>query len=242
MPANERSALLKASVDVIQFTHVLAIDDRVSDWQWYFRGYVQWHSIAIVVSELSWNTNTQFVDFAWQVMDPVLADWDAIYKTKRGEPAWDHVNNFIERARYLRRQRKTQREKSKQTRASSPTDTRNQRDGSPINARANMPSRSNTSEHQAYPGNTSQQAHTPQSTSIPTSGNDSDISYNGQGSIVNFHPGYSPSSDGLLENIDFSAFDQVFGNGTWDFMDPLEDVNVQLERIDRCQQAMDTGQ
>lgn len=234
MPAEERSALLKASVDIIQFTHRLAIDDRVSDWQWYFRGYVQWHSIAIVVAELGWNTNAQFVDTAWQVLDPVLADWDSIYKTKRDEPAWDHVNALIERARLLRRQKKTQKEKGKQIQTNDQAEYRNQRCGSPINAQAIAPMHENGSAYPAYYGES-----TPQSNSVPTPGSNG-ATCTGSGSMMNFDTNFNPDF-GNVDNIDFSAFDQVFGSGTWDFLDPFDDVNLHLERMDRFQQAMDVG-
>lgn len=241
MPEEERSALLRASVGIIQFTHLLAIDDRVSDWQWYFRGYVQWHSIAIVVAELSWNTNTQFVDTAWQVMDPVLADWDAIYKTKRDEAAWDHVNALIERARYLRRQRKTQRDKGKRTRTDDSEEYRQKRCGSPVNAKAIMPIHENASEYPAYYGNSTHQKPTPQSNSIPTPGSHGATPYTGPSTLMNFDANLSPSLN-VLDSIDLSAFDQVFGGGSWDFLDPLDDVNMHLDRMDRCQQIMDTGE
>lgn len=104
MPLNDRMYLLQASVDIIQLTHVLAVDDRLSDSQWYFRDFVQWHCLAVIVAELGWNTNESFCQSAWVVLDPMLQDWDVVYGSKRDEPAWDYVNVLIERARSLRRQ------------------------------------------------------------------------------------------------------------------------------------------
>ncbi|KAK4500985.1 hypothetical protein PRZ48_006791 [Zasmidium cellare] len=237
MPADERSTLLKASVDIIQFTHLLAIDDRVSDWQWYFRGYVQWHSIAIVVAELGWNTNAQFVDTAWQVLDPVLADWDAIYKAKRDEPAWDHVNALIERARLLRRQKKTQKDKSKPIQNLSPAEFRNQACGTPINAQAIMPMQGNGNGYSAYYNDTSS-ASASQTSSLPPPGSHPCA---GPSALMNFDSNFDPSFAGL-DNIDFNAFDEVFGSGTWDFMEQLDDVNMHLETMDRCNQVLDMRQ
>lgn len=237
MPADERSTLLKASVDIIHLTHLLAIDDRVSDWQWYFRGYVQWHSIAIVVAELGWNDNAQFVDTAWQVLDPVLADWDAMYKMKRDEPAWDHVNALIERARLLRRQKKAQKDKGRSRYNPSPEEFRRQACASPINAQAIMPMQENGSTYVPYYGDNTQHTSstTPQSNSIPTPGSHPCA---GPSALMNFDSNFSPNFDGL-DNIDFNAFDEVFGSGTWDFLEPLDDVNLSLERMESCQRVMD---
>lgn len=104
MPLNERMHLLQASVDIIQLSHVLAVDHRISDSLWYFRGFVQWHCLAVVVAELGWNPNQSFSNTAWAILDPMLADWDAVYESKKEEPAWHYVNSIIERARSLRRQ------------------------------------------------------------------------------------------------------------------------------------------
>lgn len=236
MPTDERSTLLKASVDIIHFTHVLALDDRISDWQWYFRGYVQWHAIAIVVAELGCSDNAQFVDTAWQVLDPVLADWDAMYKMKRDEPAWDHVNALIERARLIRRQKKTQKDKGRSNQNLSPTEFRRQACGSPINAQAIMPMQENSSNYSPYyDGNAQNTSSTPQSNSAPTP---SSHAFAGPSALMNFDSNFNPNLNGL-DNIDFSAFDEVFGSGTWDFLEPLDDVNLSLERMESCGRVMD---
>lgn len=236
MPADERNTLLKASVDIIHFTHVLALDDRVNDWQWYFRGYVQWHAIAIVVAELGCNDNAQFVDTAWQVLDPVLADWDAMYKMKRDEPAWDHVNALIERARLIRRKKKTMKDKGRPSRNLSPVDLQRQACGSPVKREAIMPMQENGSNYSPYYGDNGQNAFsTPQSNSVATPGSHPCA---GPSALMNFDSNFNPNFDGL-DNVDFSAFDEVFGSGTWDFLEPLDDVNLSLERIERCGRFMD---
>lgn len=103
MPLADRMTLLESSVDIIKRTHALAVDDRISDWVWYFRGYVQWHSLAIVVAELGWSRDEKFVTMAWNVLDDILGEWDSLYQTKKDDPAWTHVNESIQRARKLRK-------------------------------------------------------------------------------------------------------------------------------------------
>ena len=94
MSANGRFDLLQASVDIIQLSHSVSVNKNVKEWLWYFRGWVQWHAIAIVIAELGGNKNQQFVQSAWTVLDPILADWNRVYKAKRDEPAWELVNQW----------------------------------------------------------------------------------------------------------------------------------------------------
>lgn len=107
MPEEERMTLLESSVDIIKRTHALAVDDRISDWVWYFRGYVQWHSLAIVVAELAWSRDENFSNMAWSVLDRLLAQWDKLYQSKKDDPAWTHVNESIQRARKARQQKRS---------------------------------------------------------------------------------------------------------------------------------------
>jgi hypothetical protein len=86
-PSSARAFLLRSSVHIIQHTHALATDLRLALWAWFFRGYVQWHSLAIVVAELGWRTEEEeevggyedegggsggFGEMAWKVLDPIL--------------------------------------------------------------------------------------------------------------------------------------------------------------------------
>ena len=104
MTPQARHDLLQSSVEIIRISHSLRPNRGIDDWVWYYRGWVQWHSIAIVIAELGGNKNQHFVNTAWAVLDPILADWDSVYRAKRDEPAWTHVNALIEKARQMRRQ------------------------------------------------------------------------------------------------------------------------------------------
>lgn len=104
MTPQARHDLLQSSVEIIRISHSLRPNKGIDDWVWYYRGWVQWHSIAIVIAELGGNKNQLFVNTAWAVLDPILLDWDQVYRAKRDEPAWTHVNALIERARQMRRQ------------------------------------------------------------------------------------------------------------------------------------------
>ncbi|KAF2769757.1 hypothetical protein EJ03DRAFT_242113, partial [Teratosphaeria nubilosa] len=103
MSPEERFKLLQSSVYDINFAHSLATDRRTEQWQWFFRRYVQWHSLAIVVAELPRIKDRSFTLSAWAVLDPILANWDKTYASKKGEEAWEHVHALIEKAREMRK-------------------------------------------------------------------------------------------------------------------------------------------
>lgn len=104
MTQQERHDLLRSSVGILRISHGVGTNKFIDDWLWYFRGWVQWHSIAIIIAELGGNQNQNFVNTAWAVLDPVLADWDKVYNAKKDEPAWIHVNALIQKARQMRQQ------------------------------------------------------------------------------------------------------------------------------------------
>ena len=71
----------------------------MADWLWFFRGFVQWHALAIVVAELAHSTSSRFAKSAWTVLEPLLQFWDKVYETKHGDAPWDHVNSLIQRSK-----------------------------------------------------------------------------------------------------------------------------------------------
>lgn len=247
MPMRDRMYLLQASVDIIQLTHVLAVDDRISDSLWYFRGYVQWHCLAVVVAELGWNANQAFSNSAWAVLDPMLSDWDAVYKSKRDDPAWEHVNDMIERARSLRLQsRPHAQKKSTVTMRNTPSmDVLYSRSASTDSpSMATYPMRSAVAETpseqmyvppsmqpQRYQGEALDfQQHEPQhsqqpsvSQYEPTENQDLDhYATSGAASGADFDVG-----DGF-DDINFAAFNEVFNSQSWNLFDPMENYNSQI--------------
>lgn len=209
MPEEERMILLQAAVNIIQMTHSVANDERTADYSWYFRNYVQWHSLAIVVAELGWSTNLDFANNAWAVLDPVLEGWDRMYKTKRHEPAWQHVNTLIERARHIRHQRGQLLAAQKQN-----SHKRTRTDIS-------VPALQETP--QFTPSTVPGQQHPRSSFSG---------SCTGTGSTKDFNLDFDPFSG--IKHVDFNAFNEVFNDGSWDLLDNLEEVNLQIHDANTC--------
>ena len=200
---------------------------------WYFRGWTQWHSIAIVIAELGCSTNKLFATSAWAVLDPILAHWDQVYKHKRDEPAWDHVNTLIERARGMRQHNLVAKISSNEV---------------PIHVPAAAQATNDPVLQTIMPD--SQRAPLPQSGSVNGFADANanvqslhDIHWNAQllsnQPPVNtpIHTGCAPTMVGFegdfgsfdgLDDIDFSAFDAVFGDITWENSSFSTDFSVEM--------------
>lgn len=200
MPVTERMRMLRVSVDIIKGTHLAAHDDRTCDWGWFFRGYNQWHSLSIIIAELSWTQNQPAADEAWSILDVMLEDWDKIYERRRGESAWDHVNTMIARARHLRRLHlptTLQESSSVQTQAEI---YQHLGDSSRTSASLVQGVNIAPSKHHAFPSD--------------FGSNEDDQNTITQPQALNglaLDNGTLP----LLDDIDFAAFDTVFGNDDW---------------------------
>ncbi|KAK3073074.1 hypothetical protein LTR53_005651 [Teratosphaeriaceae sp. CCFEE 6253] len=228
LSSTERSQVLQDSVAIISITHMLTVDRRIAPWQWFIRGYMQWHSLAIVVAELGRIRNKDFTHSAWAVLDPILTDWDRMYLHKKGEAAWDHVNAMISRARQMRHQPDVLLPSTAS--AHPPTDYH----GSTLSSVA--PSRqfsysgpqhtpqsaSPSSSHQIAepllrPSVTPQQVPTPQSPHIVHTAH----AASAQPPLTwEYDMGFEAFDD--LGHIDFEAFDAVFGGDGWEFQSPLQ--------------------
>jgi len=262
MTPEERYRLLQSSVTIISDTHDAAVDPRIEGWHWFFRAYVQWHSLGIVVAELGRSSNRQFTTSAWAVLDPILADWDRIYQKRKDEPAWDHVNALIERAKEMRLQsvktpaaKITHRPKSDAPLPSRPPPQKVQRTNDSASvapppppalvpttyiaqqpAPAAAPSYATPPMQGATPEMAAQEILTPSSMDAgPSGGANNTITNNNNNHFA--YPAYTPPMMGFdsslgtfdtLEDIDFSAFDAVFGSANWEFPSPLAEFNMEV--------------
>ncbi|KAK6394708.1 hypothetical protein LTR65_001499 [Meristemomyces frigidus] len=236
MSAGERLHLLQCSVHIIAFTHVLAIDDRLESWLWFFRGYVQWHSLAIVVAELGHSSNKMFAHSAWAVLDPILADWDKMYQSKKDEPAWEHVNILIERAKQKRHH------SGKRAKMTVGEGEQPPVHPSDVSSAANIPNHSASTMTLQYAPRadmaspmpvglqTASIASTPQQAPTPRSLDDGSLSQPMAASSIapalDFDVDFG-TFDGW-DQIDFQAFDAVFGGAGWEFPSPIADFGMEM--------------
>jgi hypothetical protein len=210
-------------VDILHGTQAVEHYKDGEQWSWYFRGWVQWHSIAIVIAELGNNQNQHFVDNAWKVLDPILAAWDKVYQAKRDEPAWEHVNMLIERARRNRQQMPSK--------LSTPPSNATTQPLAPV-------------PYTAFPGiwQTGWGSFDGGVAAIPPLPHVESTNFSNPQNVptlscadLTYMTGPSPTISGLdinfgnfdgFEDIDWTAFEGVFGNTAWDYSSPSTDLTM----------------
>ena len=64
-----RDRLFVTAVEVIEYARLTATEPRVAKWSWMFQGFVPWHPLAYIASELCVRTRGALVDRAWTAID-----------------------------------------------------------------------------------------------------------------------------------------------------------------------------
>lgn len=227
MSPRERFDILQASVDILRLTQAVEHYRHGDQWSWHFRGWIQWHAIGVIIAELGHNQNQQFVNNGWAVLDPILAQWDKVYRAKRDEPAWEHVNMLIDRARQKRDQMST--------RQSVPAPTND------VTSHVS-PSKPFTGFHSIW--QTPWDSYEGPNPAMPALPDMSATQFNNAQVMPMMscaETSYMTDLDSMpnldsdfanfegLENIDWSAFEGVFGDTAWDF--PGTDTDVSMENF-----------
>lgn len=99
MTPSQRLDMLRSSVVIIRTDHLVLSNPKTADWFWWFRGFMQWHCLAIVVAEVGNSSNPSLTKAAWAALAPFLEVWDTVYEGKQHDATWEHVNTLIQRAR-----------------------------------------------------------------------------------------------------------------------------------------------
>jgi hypothetical protein len=69
-----RDRLFMTSVEVIEFSHLLESTEKTAKWGWLFQTYMQWQSVAFILSELCVRPPGAEVDRGWRAIESVYDD------------------------------------------------------------------------------------------------------------------------------------------------------------------------
>ena len=97
-----KERLFRTSVEVIQWSNLLEMEQSTKQWGWLFRTYVQWHAVAFVLSQLCIRTHGPEVDQAWKVIDEIFGDLGGRISPQRRGMLWKPLRNLMTRARAVR--------------------------------------------------------------------------------------------------------------------------------------------
>ncbi|KAL4929467.1 putative C6 transcription factor [Aspergillus undulatus] len=97
-----RESLFITSIEVTEFARLIKEDESTKKWSWMFDAHMQWHAIAMVLSELCVRPLSPLTDRAWFAVTTVYDDWLRTAKQRKGM-LWRPLAKLMERAGALRK-------------------------------------------------------------------------------------------------------------------------------------------
>ncbi|EXK25034.1 hypothetical protein FOMG_18276 [Fusarium oxysporum f. sp. melonis 26406] len=104
LPANIVGKLFEASLEAIEEGNRLDNDPRAGQWRWHFGKDLQWHSIILLLSELSRHSSGDLVDRAWNAIEGLVR---GRFQGERNGPhqqvlLWQLIRRLLIKARMTR--------------------------------------------------------------------------------------------------------------------------------------------
>lgn len=110
MSADIRDRLFLTSVEIIEFSRLLEVNESTAKWGWHFRTYMQWHAVAFVLAELCVRPLSPKVDRAWRAIDSVYDVWESTLSNARRGMLWRPLKKLMIRAQQSRQRQVQEKE------------------------------------------------------------------------------------------------------------------------------------
>ena len=103
LPGEIKDRLFVTSIEVIEFSYLLERNENTAKWGWLFRTYMQWQSVAFVLSEICVRSPGVEVDRAWRAIESVYHDHFVRGKEKNHKGMlWRPMRHLMSKARAVR--------------------------------------------------------------------------------------------------------------------------------------------
>lgn len=94
------------SVEVLEYSNLLLAHQDLIKWSWYSKTYIQWHAVALVLSELCSRPPSPEWKRAWNCVSRVYGRWKVNGNEKKGA-IWRPIRRLMARARYMHEMQET---------------------------------------------------------------------------------------------------------------------------------------
>ncbi|KAI1356415.1 hypothetical protein F5Y01DRAFT_267266 [Xylaria sp. FL0043] len=121
-----RDHIFVNSVDILKRTADIMQDPRFERWTWHLQIYVQWHTLALALSEICIRPPSLLCDAAWEYATMTYDKWLLVkYRdsTERGDDFVKPIGQLIARARQVREMQKAEKQQQRQPHQQTPTET-----------------------------------------------------------------------------------------------------------------------
>ncbi|KAL9131066.1 MAG: hypothetical protein Q9217_000889 [Psora testacea] len=96
--------LLETAVQVLEYSNLLDTEPAAAQWQWFFKTYVQWYTLATTLAELCVQSKGPLVERAWRIVDLVFDNWSARIADSPNGMLWRPMKKLMSKAQATRRQ------------------------------------------------------------------------------------------------------------------------------------------
>lgn len=86
MPHVVRDQMLRRSVEMIEFSHLLETNEETTCWGWLFNSYSLWHAVAFVLAEVCLRPPSPDIDRGWAAVNAVFRSWEKQNWQTKGVP------------------------------------------------------------------------------------------------------------------------------------------------------------
>ncbi|KAL5360191.1 hypothetical protein BJX96DRAFT_175060 [Aspergillus floccosus] len=99
--ASPQDMVFLLSIEILELSCSLLCDPRIALWAWRSDTYLQWHAVALVLSEICTRPPCRDCDRAWAVVETLYDRWRMKELTRKGT-LWKPIGWLMAKARYVR--------------------------------------------------------------------------------------------------------------------------------------------
>ncbi|KAA8644442.1 hypothetical protein EYZ11_003552 [Aspergillus tanneri] len=103
LPTSIRDRLFLTSIKVLELSSLLLTNSDIARWTWHSKTHIQWHAVALVLSEICSRPPSADCDRAWEYVQTVYGRWKM--KGHKGT-LWRPIKRLMAKAQYVREMQK----------------------------------------------------------------------------------------------------------------------------------------
>ncbi|KAF2754981.1 hypothetical protein EJ05DRAFT_467985 [Pseudovirgaria hyperparasitica] len=103
LPQEVKDKLFITSLESVEYSILLETEERTRKWGWLFKTYVQWHSLAFMLSELCTRTRGEAAKRAWKAIEATVASrFPSPFTDGKKAQLWKPLRKLLLKARVAR--------------------------------------------------------------------------------------------------------------------------------------------
>lgn len=102
LPHDVHDSIICHAIEMVELSHVLQTDTRLSGWRWEFQTYTPWHAFALILSEVCYSgRKNSKIERAWPSIRMIFKEWQR-HAVSQSRTIWRPLSKLMVRATYCR--------------------------------------------------------------------------------------------------------------------------------------------